>query len=142
MTEAHNLDLLREVYLVRRVGSVDRVSAIHLESIDYLDKTFKYNGKRYPISAFNQWVYVADTEKDVDYIRFFAHYGNYTMLIERERVHRECLSLLEGIMANIKADTASIYSIHNELSTCVSLLERDPCAYKAEMQKVVYEEVK
>ena len=90
------------MYLVRRVGSVNRVSAIHLESIDYLDKTFKYKGKRYPISAFNQWVYVADTEKDVDYIRFFAHYGNYTMLIERERVHRECLSLLEGIMANIK----------------------------------------
>lgn len=139
MTEAHNLDLLSEVFLVRRVGGVDRVSSIHLESIDYLDKTFKYKGKRYPIDAFNKWIYVADKEKDTDYIRFFAHYGNYTLLIERERIYRECNALLEGVMANIQPTSPSLYSVHSSLATCLELLERDPTAYKAQQQKVVYE---
>lgn len=137
--EASDLDLLKEVYLVRRVGSTDRVETIFLESIDYLDNSFKFKGHRYGMDAFDVWKYVAPYDKDTDYIRFFAHIGHYMKEIERERLVRECESLVEGIRANLSTNTASLYAIHNLLSTSVELLERNPMLYRAKPQKTVYE---
>lgn len=137
--KACDLSVYKEIIFVKRVGSVDRLDTITLESVDTDDGSFRYQGKRYTLGAFSSWIYVASYRKDADYIRFFEHIGSYFKEIEKERIIKECESLIEGVRVNLSVKTPSLYSVHSLLSTAVEVLGRNPNAYKANQQRTIYE---